>query len=350
MENKFSPNDTLHIPAMMMPGFRSTLAIQNGVQKKLLFKTWGGIGDQICAEPTLRYAINHFKDCKIYLASEIPELFSHLKFEKVFDLKDKENIPNWNNYFVFETITPPNDTNMVWQFFSHLLTNCVDFPSMCALRMQLPISEKMVSLPDDIRLPGDVLREKSIAMSDAQVMADKVFIHAGKHWPSKTFPKEWWNSVIDEIQAHGALPVLIGANTDDNRGTVDVDTLGCLDLRNKLSVSESILILKSAKVLLTNDSSPLHMAVDSRCWIGFIATCKHPDMITHWRNEGSKNNLEPVWGWRMKNHSRGGIWDLLDFNPNSGKDVKVEEVDEAILKSWLPDPKEYAQWACNKLK
>lgn len=333
--NKYSVYDSLKIPAMHMPGFRSTLAIQDGVEKKLMFKTWGGIGDQICAEPTLRYAIRQYKNCEIYLASEIPELFSHLNFHSVFNLKSGK--PKWDEYLCFETITPPDDSNMVWQFFSHMLTNCVDFPSLCALRMQLPIADRVVKLP-------------AAECGQYALGPNFVVVHAGKHWPSKTFPKDWWDAVLAEIILNDCTPVLIGARSDDNRGTVNVHAYKCMDLRNKLSISETISLLKRSKVLLTNDSSPLHMAVDSNCWIGYIATCKHPDMITHWRSAICENILNPVWGWRMKNHGTGGIWDIVDSCPNKEQEVTAEFVDEETLRSWLPDPKEYARWACEKLK
>ena len=75
-------------------------------------------------------------------------------------------------------------------------------------------------------------------------------------------------------------------------------------------------------------------------WIGFIATCKHPDYITHWRNG--------VWGWRMKNFGKGGIWDLIDYCPNKEQTVSAENVGEENLLSWLPEPKEFAQWAVER--
>src|ERR1035437_3929426 len=90
--------DTIQIPARMMPGFRTNEAIQNKVERNLLFKTWGGLGDQICAEPTIRYAFKEFKDCTISLATEHPGLFDHLPFKKTFDLKDSQ--PIWEKYFV----------------------------------------------------------------------------------------------------------------------------------------------------------------------------------------------------------------------------------------------------------
>lgn len=333
------PNGSVRIPVMMHPLFRTQVAIDRGVERKLLFKTWGGLGDQICAEPTLRHAIkNYSKDCEIFLAAERPELFRHLEFSKVFDVN--EAIPNYLNYLTFETITPPNDSNMVWLYFSHLLTHCVDFPSMCALRLQLPFREKEIHLSPP--MPQDLL----IRMVDTDNM---IFVHPGRHWESKTFPKDWWDTVLACIKNRGGLPVIIGANTDDNRGTVDVDTEGCVDLRNKVSVMDMIWILQRARVLLTNDSAPLHMAASrdpneetsGYCHIGFVATCKHPDYITHWRHG--------EFGFRMKNHGLGGMWSTFSTVPNKDEKVEVEKCSEELLRSWLPQPKDFATWACDRL-
>lgn len=324
------------IPMQHLPIFRTQIAIQDGVERRLLFKTWGGIGDQICAEPTLRYAIKMFKDCEIYLASELPELFKHLPFKRVFDLR--EEMPNFSRYLCFETITSPDETNLVWQFFSHMLTNCVDFPSLCALRQQLPVEYK------EIYLEGTEIDFKKFAVAwdqlERSVLDKGVLIHAGRHWQSKTFPKAFWDGIIKRIVERGKVPVLIGAEADDNRGTIAVDRTGCIDLRGKLSISESIWLCQKAKVLLTNDSSPMHMAASGQAWIGYVATCKHPDMITHWRNG--------VWQWREKNFGKGGIWDIIDYCPNKKQNVEAEFVPPEMLLSWLPEPEEMADWAVER--
>jgi hypothetical protein len=325
---KLDATKRVAIPMSMLPIFRTQVAIDSGVEKNLLFKTWGGIGDQICAEPTLRYALRMFKDCKISLASEIPELFGHLEFDNVFDLK--KVTPNYKNFLCFETITPPDDSNLVWQFFSHMLVNCVDFPSMCALRQQLAVADKQI-----------VLKPKTPESFLATIAINGVVLHPGKHWQSKTFPKIFWDKIIRGLKESGTTPILIGADTDDNRGTVDVDATGCVDLRNKLSIMESVWVCQAAKVLITNDSSPMHMAASGNAWIAYLATCKHPDMITHWRNG--------QWQWREKNFSKGGIWNLIDYCPNKEQELKAEFVPQEILESWLPEPTDVVTWTMEKL-
>ncbi len=321
-------SDRVSVPLMQLPRFKTGYAIEQGTERNIIFVTWGGLGDQICAEPTLRYALETFKGCSVSLASEHPELFQHLSFTDVFDLRRER--PVWEKYLRLDTIVEAEgETNLVWQFMGHLNTHCVDFPSLCALAMQLPIKS----------------REITLKPSDADHMAvarfrNSIVLHPGKHWQSKTFPVDWWNAVINQIIGAGLVPVIIGAVTDDNRGTVDIDTAYCIDLRDKLSVMQSVALLQQASVLLTNDSAPMHMAASGDAWIGYIATCKHPDFISHWRHG--------QWSWRMENHGKGGIWDVIDFCPNKAQTVEVENVGEENLRAWLPDPKDFANWAIEK--
>lgn len=326
----------------MMPGFRTQEAIEKGVERNLLFRTWGGLGDQICAEPTIRYAFKEFKGCEISLASEVTELYKHLPFKRVFNLKEEQ--PVYSKYFMFDTIVSPQ--HLTWQFFSHCITNCVDFPSLCALRCQLPVKDREIHLTPTAPDETGEIRDTFGSGGSNKV----AFIHAGRHWPSKTFPKDWWDAVLAGLIAKNIVPVLLGGETDDNRGTVDVNSEGCIDLRNKVSIDTSIWLLQRARVLITNDSAPLHMAasVDPRefdttgnCWIGYIATCKHPDYITHFR--------KGQWQWREENLGLGGMWELVDNCPNKQDEVTVDEVAEDQLRKWLPTPESVVEWTLQKL-
>lgn len=326
-------NERCMIPGVMLPSWRYRQAAEKGLTRKIIFNTWGGIGDQICAEPTLRFALKAFNKCEVSLATPFPSLFEHLPFHKVFDLKDRQ--PIWDDYWIFNTIVPSD--NLMWSFISHAITNCVDFPSMCAFRLQLPNADKEIHMPISESKIDNGLYDVFHANKDRLVI-----VHAGKHWPSKTFPKDWWDNVLYELQALNLVPVLIGADADDNRSTVDVDTTDCIDLRNKTSLAESIWLCQKAKVVLTNDSSPLHMAASGDSFIGYVATCKHPDYITHWRNG--------KWSWRMENLGLGGVWDTMSFCPNVTEEIKVDLVEEKTLRAWLPEPKKVALWTQDKMK
>lgn len=317
--------DYVQMPGPEIPAYRTTIAIRDGVAHKMLFTTWGGIGDQICAEPTLRFAIDTFKNCEIYLETETPELYSHLKFKKVFDSKKVK--PIRENYLVFETI--PNPDRLLFNFVSHCVTHCVDFPSLASLRCQLPIPYRSVVLKPQVPVDRQLELVK-------YTTPEYVAIHAGKHWPSKTFPVEWWDSVLRALIKDGFIPVLFGKELDDTQGTVQTMTDGCVDLRGKTTISESVWLLQRMKSMITNDSSPMHMAATGDAHIAFVASAKHHDFLYHWRHG--------QWGWRMKHFNRGGIWDILTHCPNQQDPVLVDQVDVEILKTWLPTPEEMIAW------
>lgn len=312
------------IPATMIPSWNVEQAFLKGTQKRFLIKTWGGLGDQACAEPAIRFALKAFPQCEISLASEAPELFSHLKFKEVFDLR--KEVPLFENYMVFETIVPP--THLMWEFMSHMLSHCVDFPSLCMFRCQLPNSEKEIKLPEYETTSEDVKR--TLALGEKAVV-----VHAGRHWQSKTFPVHWWESIVAEFKKSGFEVVLIGKNVDENVGYVPLSGDGCIDLRDKLPLSEMIALLKGCKFIFSNDSSPIHIAAAGDAFIGFVASCKHPDFITHWR--------KGLFGHKMKNFGRDGLWNYIDHSPVQDHEVKAEELPHGLMEKILPDPRKIAE-------
>jgi ADP-heptose:LPS heptosyltransferase len=167
-----------------------------------------------------------------------------------------------------------------------------------------------------------------------------VVVHAGMHWPSKTFPKMWWDSVLSGIRSAGLTPILIGKDGkmihSENTGTVDVSNEGCIDLRNQTNLQELVWLLQNCNVLITNDSSPIHIAASGKAHIGFIASCKHPDYITHWRNG--------TWGWRMKNLGHDGIWNYTDHYPVQDDEIRVDVLPNGLMDRLLPSTEEVLQF------
>jgi hypothetical protein len=315
------------MPAHEIPSYRVAVAFEKGLQRKFLINTWGGLGDQICAEPAIRFALKTFNKCEISLASTVPSLYSHLKgFKEIFDTNKQH--PKWDEYQQFQTITPPG--TLVWEFFSHMITHCVDFPSMCMWRCQLPIEERIINMPDFLATPK--------IKPALDLKENAVVIHAGAHWQSKTFPADWWKSIEQAFIAEGFTPVLIGHKVDGNVGFVDFAAdEKSIDLRGQLSLTEFICLLKNSCFLFSNDSSPVHAASSGRGFVGFVATCKHPDFILHWRKNYSG---EINFAWNAHNFGKDGIWNHIDYNPAQDVEVSVENIGDELLRACLPTPSE----------
>lgn len=319
--------DEFIFPGHQIPTFRSDQAIRKGVQNKILFKAVAGIGDQICAEPAIRFALENFRNVEISIATKVPEFFTHLKFKKVYDLKVET--PKYEDYFTIQTYAPPGE--LVWDFVSHGLTHCIDHPSIMLLQGTLPIESKVLQLP-------------TIELSESLLEYTKpnyVALHASKNWETSTFPAEWWNSIIDELVNKGFTPVLFGKEMNEKQGTVATKTEGCVDLRNKLSLLETSTLLQKMKHFICNDSSPFHMACPGNTYIAFVAAAKHQDFIYHWRK-----NLDgkAEWAWRMKHFNKGGMWELTDRCPNKEGSVFIDKVDKELLNTWLPKANEIVDW------
>lgn len=340
-------NDTVILPAAMIPSWKTFRAEAYGVSDQVLLTAWGGLGDIVCAIPAVTYALKNFKNVEFSLVCDHPELFSHLQFKEIFSFEEfRSREEEFNTRFMrFDTNVPAS--HLTWEFMSHALVNAVDFASTCAFRLQLPIADKQPVLVHGFG------NEYPPGMLQLPVNWDRcVVVHPGRHWESKTFPVDWWNSVLSDLVARGLQPVIIGKNYDDptsgNVGTVDVCTQGCVDLRDRTPLRTLIWILQKAKVVITNDSSPLHIAASGLAWIGFIASCKHPDFISHWR----KNSFgKPEWSWRMENLGLDGIWDYMDFNPSrsNAKELKVHELPDGLMEKILPEPSTVAAWAEQKI-
>lgn len=331
--SRISSRDRIMFADHLIASRRAGIAFARGVEKNFAIHLWGGAGDQVCASPTLAWAFKNFRGCKITLATDLPDLFRHLPFERIYDSNVEQ--PIWEKYLKFTTISPPEDpgdgSNLPWYFFSHGTVNCVDFCTMHSFRWELPVADKEITLngiepTKDLGLPNQPW----------------VFVHPGKHWSSKTQPKDWWDAILEELITRGIVPIIIGGDADKNKTTVNVNTQGCVDIRNKTTWAESAWLLQRAKVLLTNDSSPLHIAASGDAWIGALATCKHWDFISHWRHG--------EWQWREKNFSKGNMYYTNPPNLPTVGGVKFGDLDEKTMRSWLPEPKEMVDWTEDKWK
>jgi hypothetical protein len=312
-------NVVASVPAQFIPSYNIGEAFKAGTANSFMVNSWGGLGDQICAEPAIRFGMRTFKGVSWHLAGRCPSIYSHLKWDSVTDTRKKE--PDWNSHLVFQTIVSPD--HLMWEFFSHLLVQAVDYASMCMFRMALPVADKEIQLPDFKTGNADV--ERVLALRHSSVV-----IHAGKSWPSKTFPKAWWDEVVKALTAKNFTPVLVGASVKGDVGFVDVDPAGCIDLRDRLSIPEFIELLKGCKLLLSNDSSPIHAAAAGDAFIGMIATCKHPDFITHWR--------QGKFGYKTKNFGLDGAWNYDNYSPAQEEGSFCDNLPAGVMEKILPEP------------
>ena len=242
----------------------------------------GGLGDQVEAQPAVRYLCEKiYPGQDIVIETHFPCLFEELADSgaaRVFEHGQFER-PGDTPFLQMQTLPGPETS--LWAHVSHLLCHTADYCAMALLKRTLPNAEK------SIRLKVKTEDLESVAMVcglEPEQLRELTLVHAGRHWPSKTFPLEWWQNVVDRLAAEGETVCLIGRN-ELTRGVVPVVARdGMIDCRDLLSLEELIALLSRAKKLVSNDSAPVHLAGAFDNEIVLFPSCKHPDHVLPYRN------------------------------------------------------------------
>jgi len=298
-------------------------------QRHIVVDVSGGLGDQVEAEPAIRYMKQHiYPEDDITVLTHFPRLFRHIEGINVFEHGEFIGEPDTPYYYCRSL---PDVKAVMWSIVSNLLCHTVDFCSMALLRRTLPLKDKQVKLKvgvDDFTEVADTVGIRNLN--------ELILIHPGRHWESKTFPVEWWQEIIDGLVAAG-LPVCIIGKEEDTRGTMPVAVPdGVIDTRDLLTLGGLMALISQAKVTISNDSCPIHIAGAFDNHIILIPSCKHPDHLLPFRN-GSQDyktaalykkltiddcNTQPTAG--LENIQSGEFvkGDIIDYLPDPADVVK----------------------------
>lgn len=237
------------------------------------------LGDNVCAEPTVRFIVNNSPDCNITIQAVFPQLFKHLS-DKARVCRFDEFEYEWDQaYLHIETAC--DELSPLKKQITCDSMNMVDFTSIVSIKRTLNDADREIRLGVT---PSGIAEVLDVAEKPVK---DMVLVHPGKAWPSKTFPAGYWNEIIGGIAK--SVPVgVIGADMSLGRGTVPVDLPdNVVDFRNLLSVEGLVAAISMTKALVTNDSGPMHIAGAFDNGIVLLPTCKHPDLVLPMR-KGNK--------------------------------------------------------------
>lgn len=282
----------------------------------------GGLGDQIDAEPVIRYMTQHvYPKDNVRVRTDFKPIFNHLPVRLVSQQEHiREQRTDPTIYFTIETL--PSPESPLWQFVAQTLCHTTDFASISSLRRILSDKDKQIILkvePEDIEsvqstLPGVDLKKL-------------VLVHPGKGWPSKTFPNSYWQEIINGLQ--GITVAVIGKYLSNEQGLVDLEIPeGVHDLRNMLSLPELIAIISQCAILISNDSAPVHIAGAFDPWIILLPSCKHPDHVLPYRH-GAKT-------YKSKTLYRKLTCDSIDSSPTQVHGQTIDYVVGDIMDYLMP--------------
>lgn len=245
-------------------------------KKNIVFSVSGGLGDQVCAEPVIRYCRNKFyPEDNVVILTHFPTLFKHLnlptyKPDHEFDLSK-------GPYSVLDVY--PGTDKPIWRVLSNSLVNATDFESISVCGRILPDEDKRIYLRPNSNSRNEITN--IISLDEARNL---VLVHPGNGYKAKSFPVEWWNKVIKGLIEKNIKVGLIGKTISEKQGYLNVDCIdGVIDFRDFLSLDGLMFLISLAQVLVSNDSAPVHIAGAFDNWIVLIATMKHPDHVLPYR-------------------------------------------------------------------
>lgn len=129
---------------------------------------------------------------------------------------------------------------------------------------------------------------------------------AGKSWvvltpaataPNRTVPGSYWTPIISYIRKLGMLPVLLGKESlvrNYNAKLGDLDTFGCMDLRNQTTVLEAAAAMKYAHCTLGLDNGLIHLAASTDASIVCGYNIVRPEQRRPVRPKGLWRELIPT--------------------------------------------------------
>lgn len=285
----------------------------------------GGLGDQVCAEPVVRYIRETlYPDAEIYAITAYPRLFQHITGVHFSTTMPEKKFDALHS---MDTHPDKNTAHSQYVVYSH--AHQVDYISLVTLKRTLPVENKEIHL---VWNPEDEKEVWNICPNPGSL----VLVHAGRGWPSKTFPVEWWQEIVNGLYVQGYRVGLIGGTVNDEHAYQPIklpypesSLIQSYDFRDKLSLGGLIYLLWCAPALITNDSGPLHLAGAFHNQIILIPTCKHPDYILPIRKGSNQYHASALYKKLVCEARPYRPTDVEAWNP---KDVEGDILD------YLPEP------------
>ena len=341
----------VEVQADNLPAYKRGFASSRNAQNNFLVNLTGGLGDVVCAEPAIRWAIKNFKSVggvapTWTICTRYPHFFGHFEYPiKVCGIKDIEDP---GKYLVFNN--QPHPHHLQWEFYNQSTTNPVDFASLSLFGVQIPGEKskvvKGVVPPSDIGL--------SIGLGVEKFRNERLhLIHPGYSFPSKSFGFSWWYTFIAayakflrEIN-HETNVVLIGhCAVSTNKGAYNFKfdkKSGIINLVGKTTMSELNWLLARATNVVSNDSAPIHIAqINANSFnrgkrIYVIDTCKNAEYLKHTRYS-NVFGLKDVWKGCIP------MWEQYNLSPANLEGLNIKAVPEGNkIHTYLPDPTDYAR-------
>jgi ADP-heptose:LPS heptosyltransferase len=211
-----------------------------------------GLGDTICATPTLR-KLFYVYGKKISVLTEHPHIFKNNKYvDRIYDTNHVTREELENNYELLVSFAP-NLENIFKIGLRHNVMDIRQFHASGLGFQLLPEECDMDYIPDEWK-PIDNLPEKF------------VLIHPVQSWAARTWSVDKWELLTRMLNDSGIAVVSVGRSSSEvgfhmvQKPVFDFPIKMGLNLMNITSISQTWWLIQKSLAIVTMDSGLLHLA------------------------------------------------------------------------------------------
>lgn len=272
-----------------------------------------GIGDQICYEPIIReISTKLWPNDDIHVLADNPCVYSHLPVTTASSADDllqgrRPDMVIPCSPFRINQEHGSLEIHPFATFATSTFIHTTDFTSLFVLHRMLPDGLKRPRL----LVTKDNQDELTDMLGDVSRLT---VVHTGSSDGDDRFlPSDFLQKVVDGLVKQGHTVAMVGATSRGPTATVSVSpktSEHILDLVDKLSLPCLFALISQARLLVTNDSCPVHIAGCFDQPILLISTLKHPDHTLHPRGPDNERR------WRAKAIYKKLALDDLSMEPD----------------------------------
>lgn len=253
------------------------------MKRQAFYSCAGAMGDLICATPTIK-KLSEIYQSKITVISNHPYLFKNCPYiDKSIKYGEYTEEQLSIEYDLHKTFFLLGKRDSQGIEFKHAICDIRQYHAK-DLGFMLTNNELQCDYfagPDDLSVK---LPEKFVV------------IHPSQSWDSRTWSKENWQSLCDELYKLGIPVVSVGKNTSEDskyyknneKPIYELDIKNGKDLTNKTSLDQTWHILNKSSCVITMDSGILHLAGTTNTYIIQLGSSINPEFRAPYRN-GSQN-------------------------------------------------------------
>lgn len=141
--------------------------------------------------------------------------------------------------------------------------------------------------------PDEPLRLVATSPPPPGLPPDPLVLNPHASWPEKMWGVDTWQHLAPALaEATGARPVVLGGPGDEERTSAIAASCGGLDLGGKTDIPALKAVLAAARLVVTHDSGPMHMAVALGTPVVAVFGATSPELVGPWP-VGTHHTLAP---------------------------------------------------------